>query len=72
MSKLTIVDLNKAEELSSSEMAKATGGMDCLSGIVAGGEINRLGDFFNSLGDTEGAAYAHGVASGLANGACNP
>ena len=61
MSKLTIVDLHKAEELSSSEMANATGGMDEDSCAAAKGAIS---DGFRSASNAL-------FNMGFYDGACN-
>ena len=47
---LRIVDLNRAEELSSSGMARIAGGMSCETQGVLGGCLGDLRDAFNSLG----------------------
>jgi|HubBroStandDraft_4_1064222.scaffolds.fasta_scaffold80148_3 hypothetical protein len=47
---LRIVDLSRAEELSSPGMARVVGGMSCDTMTTLGGCLGDLRDAFNSLG----------------------
>lgn len=69
MSKLSIIDLHQEEELSSSEMAKATGGMDGAAAFSEAATLLVVGKALNNLGYTEAGNYADGYARGLVNGA---
>ena len=69
MSDLTIVDLPQAEDLSSSGMAKVTGG-SCNNALIASQVYTVIGDVFLRGGDTQHASYYYGKAAGTTEGGC--
>jgi hypothetical protein len=70
MSKLSIVDLDQANELSSCSMAEISGGVGCLQALGIANEIRKAGEVCKNLGFDEAAAYCNGKAVGFASGAC--
>jgi hypothetical protein len=72
MSKLTIVDLNKAEELSSAEMTKVSGGLECGPTFVVAANILAAGESLKQMGYGEAGGILTGEAHGLVAGACDP
>jgi hypothetical protein len=56
MSKVTVGDLPKANELSPSDMAKATGGADSEAAIQIWANFHATADALAEMGFTEGAA----------------
>jgi len=50
MSKLTIPDLPRTQQLACSEMAKVSGGMTCQTQVDLAGSLGDLRDTLNNLG----------------------
>jgi|HubBroStandDraft_1064217.scaffolds.fasta_scaffold360727_2 hypothetical protein len=67
---LTIINLNLNEELSSSEMRKVAGGLDCQSAITIAGGLEHEENFFRAAGFSAAAGYLSGLADGLVEGSC--
>jgi hypothetical protein len=69
---LTIIDLNRNEELSASRMGKVAGGMSCGNALALVDGYLAIASVLGALGDTSGEANYSGKASGLIEGACGP
>jgi hypothetical protein len=67
---LTIVDLERNEELSSSSMGKVAGGMSCEAGKAVADIYDLTGSILHALGDDNGAMSFHDMAYGIELGAC--
>jgi len=70
MSKVTVVDLPKAEELSPSEMGKVAGGLTCQQAEIQANVLSVIGQVYGQMGDTATQHYLNGEGQGLLDGAC--
>jgi hypothetical protein len=71
VSKVTVVDLAKAEQLSSSEMAKTTGGTyTCQQAEIQANVLSVIGQVYGQMGMTDTQHYLNGEGQGLLDGAC--
>jgi hypothetical protein len=67
---LKVVDLNRNEELSSSEMGKVGGGMSCETASTFVDTYIAIGDCWKALGSPASASESYGMAQGVAK-ACS-
>lgn len=67
---LTVNDLHRAEELSSSSMGAVAGGMECGTAVAVASVYKVTGDILGILGDKDGQAAFYNHAMGVIQGGC--
>jgi hypothetical protein len=68
MSKLTIVDLDHADELSSSDRGCIAGGNRCMAEYELSRAYNAFGDIMTGLGDSDRANDYYNAAANVKSG----
>ena len=70
MSKVTIIDLYREEEISSADMDKVAGGMSCEKGLALASGYLAIASVLGAVGDAGGEGIYVGKAEGVMTGAC--
>jgi hypothetical protein len=70
MSNLKVVDLPRADEISSADMNKVAGGMSCENGLALAGLYLSIAGIARSLGEPSVQANFAGKADGVMTATC--